>query len=314
MSKKTKNTLIKIVVSTGLFTYLYFTTDKEKFVSSLSSFDYKFIPVIILFLILNYVVSSFRWKTLILNENSKNVSVGYLTSLYFVGSFFNNFMPTSIGGDVYKIFKLGQKIENNADAFSATFMERFTGVIALVLISYCGLLMDLNTWLNLLPASITSNRGMVLFLEFMVFVGFWIALVVGFMSMKFLSSKISIVEKVYSSLIKYKNEKKVVLNAFLTSFIVQLLAIFTQYFIFVALGQQISLTAVLLVFPIITLLSFFIPSLNGLGVQDTLYRDVIPLVATVTAPIAAAASILYHLSRLSVSLIGGVLYALDKDK
>ena len=190
MSKKVKNTILKILVSAGLFAYLFFTTDKEKFVSALSSFNYNYIPLIILLLILNYVVSSFRWKTLILNENSEKVSVKYLTSLYFVGSFFNNFMPTSIGGDVYKVFKLGQKIEDNADAFTATFMERFTGVIALVLISYCGLLMDFNTWVNLLPLSITSNRGLVLFLEFLVFIGFWIGLVAGFVSMKFLAKKI----------------------------------------------------------------------------------------------------------------------------
>jgi hypothetical protein len=49
-------------------------------------------------------------------------------------------MPTSIGGDVFKVYTLGKKLNNVSDAFSATFMERFTGLISLVFIAIFGLI------------------------------------------------------------------------------------------------------------------------------------------------------------------------------
>ena len=110
---------------------------------------------------------------------------------------------------------------------------------------------------------------------------------------------------------QYKGKNKVLLIAFLTSFIVQFLAIFTQYFIFLALGVRLPLFYSLFVFPVITLASFFIPSLNGVGVQDALYVQLFQVVYIIPE-LALSASILYHLFRLGVSLIGGVLYAAGK--
>jgi len=62
---------------------------------------------------------------LLIHEKSNEVSRLYLFKLYFVGAFFNNFMPTSIGGDVYKVYKLGKKIDSPVVGFSSVFTERF---------------------------------------------------------------------------------------------------------------------------------------------------------------------------------------------
>jgi hypothetical protein len=261
-----------------------------------------FLPVIFLFLTGNYIVSSIRWKNLLIYHNTEHITVKYLTYLYFIGSFFNNFMPTSIGGDVYKVYKLGKKIGDTTNAFSATFMERFTGVIALVLISSGALIYLLKGW------------GVLLF------IGFWIGLVVGLYVLKFLSKKFKAIDKIYSSLIKYKDRRDVILFAFVTSIIVQLLSIFTQYLIFTALGHPLPLFYSLFIFPIIILASFFIPSLNGVGVQDGLYAlffgemTYIALFGGVGVgtEVAVSASIIFHLSRLFVSLFGGLLYATGK--
>ena len=289
-----KKLLLKIVISASLLVFIFANLDTESFVLNFSKLDLRFVPLILLFLILNYVVSAFRWKALLIHGTSKHVSVKYLIYLYFTGAFFNNFMPTSIGGDVYKVFKLGKKIHSSVDAFSATFMERFTGVIALVLIS----LISLVKLLGLLGA--------------LLIVGFIVGIVVGYFTLSFLSSKSEKLKKIYDSLNAYRGQYRVLFWAFLTSFIVQLLAIFTQYFIFSALGVQIDLAFALAVFPVITLAGFFIPSLNGVGVQDALYMRMFATVG-VAEPLSLSASVIYHLFRLGVSLIGGVFYALGKD-
>jgi uncharacterized membrane protein YbhN (UPF0104 family) len=297
--KKYKKTIIKISVSIALFVLIFSRLDIEQLLESFGQMNWVYLPIIFSFLILNYIFSSIRWKRLLIYPNSEKAGVWYLTSLYFIGSFFNNFMPTSIGGDVYKVYKLGKKLDSTANAFSATFMERFTGVIALMIISAFAMVYVLKLW------------------GFLLFVGFWIGLAFGFYALSFLSKKSEKIRKIYSSLIEYKGKNDVLIFALVTSFIVQLLAIFTQYLIFLALGYELPLFYSLFMFPIIILASFIIPSLNGIGVQDALYimffgeMTYIGLFggAGTGAAVAVTASIVYHLSRLLVSLIGGVLYA-----
>ena len=311
--KKYGNLIVKILVSGLLFYLIFSRIDKTVLLENIKLLDMKFVPLIVGLLIANYVVSSFRWKSLLIHKKSEGVSVKYLTSLYFIGSFFNNFMPTSMGGDVYKVYALGKKIKSTADAFAATFMERFTGVVVLVLISYFGLLKTLDFWLLQLPKNVTDNTFLLFSFKFFLFFGFWILSILGMLSLKFFSTKVTILKKLHDSFLVYRGEYKILFWAIFTSFIVQLIAIFTQYFIFSALGVPLTIGPALFVFPLITLAGFFIPSLNGLGVQDTLYMQFFSLVG-VSAELALSASVLYHLFRLGVSLIGGVLYALGKDK
>jgi glycosyltransferase 2 family protein len=227
-------TLLKITISTLLIGIILSTTDKQALLSHIKLLNWGYAPIIVLFIILNYVVGAFRWKKLLIYKNTHGVTVRYLTSLYFIGAFFNNFMPTSVGGDVFKVFRLAKKIGNSAHAFSATFMERFTGVIALVLISYYGLIKTLAFWVSQIPPVIAEKIWLLALFKFLLFVGFWIAAFLGFMSLRLLSNKVSLLDKIYRALISYKDSKNVLLYAFVTSFVIQFLAIFTQYFVFCA--------------------------------------------------------------------------------
>lgn len=311
--KKFVNTLLKILVSVTLFGIILWKIDKQSLLENIKLLDFQYAPLIILLLILNYVFGAVRWKKLLIYENTHHITVRYLAKLYFMGAFFNNFMPTSVGGDVFKVFKLGKKIENNANAFSATFMERFTGIIALVLVSYFGLIKTLDFWISQLPPAFLDNALLTTFFKVFLFLGFWIAVFAGFLALKLFAKRISFLEKVYRSLVAYKDSTRVLLFAFVTSFAIQFFAIFTQYFVYKAVGVSIPIDYALFIFPVITLAGFFIPSLNGIGVQDFLYMELFKIIG-IPPTISLSASIIYHLFRLGVSLIGGVFYAVEKEE
>lgn len=293
--KKNLSLILKLSVSGILLAIILARIDKASLVENIKLLDLKYAPLIALLLILNYVVGAFRWRSLLVHKNSHKADLGYLVNLYFIGSFFNNFMPTTVGGDVYKVYKLGKRIKNTVNSFSATFMERFTGVIALVLISVFSLVKLLGLW------------GVLMLL------GFMLCIIMGYLVLGLLATKFERLRKIYDSITLYKDHKKVIVWAFLTSFLIQFFAIFTQYFIFKAIGVDLPLVYSLFVFPIITLASFFTPSLNGVGVQDALYMRFF-LSVGVAEPVSLSASLIYHMFRLGVSLIGGVLYALGKDE
>lgn len=293
--KKNKKLILKITVSIILFTIILLKADKDSIFHNFELLNPVYIPIIVLFLSLNYFFSSVRWKYLLIFKNTQHVTVWYLTALYFIGSFFNNFMPTSIGGDVFKIYRLGKKIDSIPNAFSATFMERFSGVVILILISIIGLYKYIGLMTVLL---------LVLFV-----IGFFI----GLWLLKFAGQRFKKIQPIYESIYQYKNERKVVIFSLATSLLVQLLTIFTQYFVFMSIGVHLPVFYSLIFFPMIILASFFIPSLNGIGVQDYLYISIFGAIG-IQNEVALSASILFHLFRLSVSLIGGVLYAVGKDE
>lgn len=296
MAKISKKTVLKIAISITLLAVILVKVNRQQLIQNISKMNPWYIPIVVGLIVLNYFVSSIRWKKLLIHSNTSHIGVKYLTSLYFIGSFFNNFMPTSVGGDVYKVVKLGKKLGNNTNAFTATFMERFTGVVALLFISSGALIKLLGIW------------GVLIFLSVLV------GIPVGYIALGLVTKKIKKLQKIYDSISVYKKSPKVLLAAFLTSFIVQLCAIFAQYLIFISVGANFPPFYALFIFPVIILASFFIPSLNGIGVQDALYIQLIAQPTPgLTADLALSASILYHLARLGVSLVGGVLYALNKD-
>ncbi len=311
MSKESKpiiKFLIKILISSVLIYLLFLKIDVKGLINNIELLNWVYAPVIITLIVLNYIISSIRWKYLLIHKNNEKVSLTYLVSLYFTGSFFNNFMPTSIGGDVYKIYKLGKKIGSNSDAFTATFMERFTGLISLVFISMVGFIGVIIRY----NSSVGNDVYKIVVVSFIFLLVFVFSMFVFLKVLNVFRFKFKKILQIYDSLLFYKDRWDVLGVAFISSFIVQFLAIFSQYFIFVALGESLDIYRTMFIFPVITLATFFIPSLNGIGVQDFLYKFSNTFLF-ISEPVAVAGSILYHLFRLFVSLIGGILYAFNKD-
>lgn len=289
-----KKFLLKLLISIVLIVVIYFKVDKNSLFYSISKLNLYFLPLIFFLLIANYIVSSIRWKKLLsIYGEYKEVSLFLLVKLYFIGAFFNNFLPTSIGGDVYKAMKLGGYIKERSKAFASTFMERFSGVVILVIFALYGIL---------------STFGMY---GVLLLVGFCVVSVCFYFALEIIGKKFSKLKKFTDALFEYRNKKSVVAYALITSVFVQIFSILTQYLIFIALGAQISLGYSFFAFPVIILASFFIPSQNSIGVQDILYASFFSSVG-VPLEIAVSASIVYHLVRLLTSLIGGVFYAFSK--
>jgi len=292
---------LKIIISFVLVAYLVLTFDFSKsWQVILSSNSYYFL-LSFLFIVFNYVFSALRWKYLVLTD--QKISFWYFLKLYFIGSFFNNFLPTSIGGDAYKILKLGEKLNSKTDAFTATFLERFLGMVALLVFSILGIFsysnVDLTTFVL---GFILLILGFVIFLLFYPKFKF---------EHRFFNKIFSILDKIHNSFSRYRRTPQLILISLFSSFIVQFFSIMSQFVLFLAVGFNLPLDYSFFAFPVIFLSGYAIPSVNGIGSQDFLYEKFFSSLGIMTETILAA-SVLYHLSRFLVSLIGGFFYIIDK--
>lgn len=309
--KKYLKISLKFIVSSVLLGYIFYTEDLSKVSETFSSVNLNYIYLSLFFLILNYVFSSLRWYYLLLDERPP---LSYMIKLYFVGSFFNNFLPTSIGGDAYKIYKLGEKISSKTNAFTATFLERFLGMFVLVIISLYGFLsfskIDILSYLFVFLIGISS------FFIFMIFYPRF-----SYRPQKLLKL-FDVLDKVHSSFLRYKKHKEIIFYSLLSSLIVQTASVLTQYFIFKSFGIDIPLDYTFFAFPLIFLSGYAIPSINSLGSQEVLYKTFFVVLISsffisfpsgISSNIVISASFMYHLVRLFASLIGAYFYINDKE-
>ncbi len=78
---------------------------------------------------LSLIVRAYRWH-LVLHGVGSSIRFGRLVELYLVGSFFNAFLPSGLGGDVVRAAEAAQNVDSGVAA-GTVFLDRLTGLMAL---------------------------------------------------------------------------------------------------------------------------------------------------------------------------------------
>ena len=131
--------ILKYGLSIGLLAWLIFQTDLSNVMGLITKADHQFILLAFVVYLFSIVVIAYRWQVL-LRAHQIPLSLGRTTTLYFIGHFFNNFLPTSIGGDAIRAYSAGVDIGKQANAFASVFIERFVGLFAIVTLALTGFL------------------------------------------------------------------------------------------------------------------------------------------------------------------------------
>ena len=123
-----KNTL-KVLVSLGLITWLVSRINYEEFIGIIRQGDPKYFALAIGALVIGFFFQSYRLHILI---RSLTYGLGHSMKIFFIGFFFNNLLPSSIGGDAVRMYYLRHSGNSNWETpFSMLFFHRLVGFIVL---------------------------------------------------------------------------------------------------------------------------------------------------------------------------------------
>ena len=135
------NLLLKVGVTIICFWYISkkidFTAAKDAFLKA----NWLWLALAVILLILSKLFSAFR-----LNIYFRNIYIRLAEwkniKLYWLGMFYNLFLPGSISGDAYKVVLLKKKYDSSYKKTSAAvLLDRFSGLLALSLImSFYGII------------------------------------------------------------------------------------------------------------------------------------------------------------------------------
>lgn len=125
--------LVRVVVGAGVFAILLVRTDLDALVDELSQARAGYVVGGVALFFSGIGVSALRWREYLI---ALEIRMQYATlyRLYFVGTFFNAFLPTGIGGDAYKAVRIGRVHGRFTPAFASVFLDRFAGVVGLAVI------------------------------------------------------------------------------------------------------------------------------------------------------------------------------------
>ncbi len=247
----------------------------------------------------------------ILAVQSVHISIPQALLFTFIGYFFNNFMPSAVGGDAVKAYYISKKTNKTLESVTSILLDRLIGLFSLVIIAAVALIFlghiidNKNVTIGIYAVMLLSALTFILLLNKNFARKFHFILV----PFKFfnLDSKI---KRLYDTMHGYMNHKGGMFQAFALSFIAQVMTVSTIYLLGLSISANMSFLMLFLIMPIIFAASMF-PSLNGLGVREAGF--VYFLKGMAGPDKAFAISLLWLATALLGSFIGGIIYALRRQ-
>ena len=127
--------VVKLCVIIGLGGFLFEYADWSMIGGMLSKIQPGVIVAAYILMLLSAVISTYRWQIL-LKLHYVDFSFSELHRYTLIAIFCNNFFPTSIGGDGYRIYKTYDNSRSTSSSVIAVVMGRLLGIVALLGLGY----------------------------------------------------------------------------------------------------------------------------------------------------------------------------------
>jgi len=298
--------LLKIGVSLGLLVLLVWKIGWRETWETLRQADARYLLAAWGLYLFSMVLRAYRWQVL-LGIQKMEAPLSRLTSLYFIGTFFNSVLPTGFGGDVVRMYELSKQSDQSTESVSTVLVDRLCGFVVLFVMASLALPFSYR----LIPPLISA---VIVGITVLTLLGVWMALSDGvwrWLSTVPLVKRLICMPKVQQfrfSLAAYRT--RAISGALLASLAFNVLLMVFNYLIALALGIRISPWYFVIFVPIISFLLTLPVSLSGIGVREGGYVLLFGQ-AGVPSSLAFALSLCVYASAVATGLIGGLLYALQ---
>jgi uncharacterized protein (TIRG00374 family) len=305
---------LKVGVTIVLYLIVFYRIQFDGLIERLSSARLRFFVVAVAAYAAGQALSAYKWQIL---TRPVGLALAYprAIAMYFIGMFFNIFLPTIVGGDAVKAVLLARHTGAPARSTMTVFMERNTGLLALLTIATAA------AWF----APPVQLAGLPLFAVTALLFAAFIAANAALLSERlYRAVDFAIVRtplarfraramSLYDALIPYTRALGTVTAAVLISFVFQAVVILVVFLNTRALDHPFPLSAIAVFVPLISLAGMLPISVNGLGVREALY---LLLFGQLGAPpeVAVLLALLYFAVTLTASLPGGLLYMLQRER
>jgi uncharacterized protein (TIRG00374 family) len=262
----------KVGVSLALLGYLLSTTDLSTLYGRFRRGDTMLLALAVVLYTLTLAIATWRWRML-LHAQGYLASMGELGASYLVATFFNNFLPSNIGGDVIRVRDSSAMTGSTTTSLAIVAIDRILGLGALYLLA-------LGAWIAGPPAlrglaaatPVLAVMGLVFLALAYVFFRPGTARRVmaasGLNRWRWAREKFEVVQEAVHV---YRREVRAVWGAFAASVALQSLIVLFFYDVAQSLRIPLPLSAAFLIVPLCTLVQTVPISFNGWGIRESVF-------------------------------------------
>jgi uncharacterized membrane protein YbhN (UPF0104 family) len=300
----------KVIVSLGLIVFLLMKISPGRLVTVMEATRPGYLVLAFSIFFASGLLGSFQWH-LLLRAGGIALPFSKSFQLYFVGLFFNNFLPANVGGDIVKIYDVSRFGNDPHQVLAITLLDRVIGITGLCLLAAVASLLLIGR------GGIDNLR-----IYLIVFAG-CIAPIVALTVNRRLSGVVKGLFRgitwwglggrfgiIFEHLGGFRRLRILLLKLTLLAIVVQLLRVGTHIAVGKALGIAMSPETALYFFvfiPLLGLLMILPISINGLGVREG--TSVLLFVQIgLLAEQAFLMEFITYVVMVGVSLVGGAIF------
>lgn len=288
--------LIRIGISAGLLIWLFSRFDLKGVLVYFEELEISIWVIASLMSLVAQVLSSIRWWIL---SNTFSFPGRWPTYLgfYFVGMFFNLFLPTGIGGDLFKVHFLSREEGRRFFAAFTVVGDRLFGLITMLLMGAAAV----KIWPDLIPQPFSDF----LYISALIILAALLGLPIFQRAIKGILPGVS--RHLAGLLILWKRPRRL-LSVLGLSFCLQALGIGAVALLGTGIGIKLPLPFYFVSLPLVILITLIPISFNGIGFREGAFIYFFGLKGVGAEP-ALGLGLLFFSVQIAMSLIGGVAYA-----
>jgi hypothetical protein len=284
--------------------------DLDRFADILSSTKFSFLFLALFLDMLERPLLAYKWNVL-LAAKKMNLAFGKAVKIYFVSTFVGTFLPSSIGGDIFRAYSLHKNGINSSEAISSIFVDRIISLLSSLLIAFASVIL----YSKVMHDNNLLQSVLLVIAVFSVF----LFVIMNKPIMQFFINKLQVfklqriqkkIEQLYSAFIGYNAHKPVLFYVFILSFLFQLVRVLVTYAGSLALNQNIDIVYFFIFVPIIILATVLPISVAGVGVREGAFVYFFSQVGMSASEAFTLALLLYAVTMIAV-LPGGIIYAVE---
>jgi uncharacterized protein (TIRG00374 family) len=306
--KKSWNVFLRFVISFGLMAAIlyYYRGQLPTVFQYLKGAKPVYFASAVAMFFVGLVAVAFRLRLVVQVHGTKlSVPVAYYVNL--IALFFNNVLPSSLGGEMVKAYYLYKNSEGSVSVFSAVVVDRLFGLVTMLLISISTIFfLDTAQGSHKIMGSIVMLAAGTVTLAFLIFnkkiVDGLCQLHIPLLPAVFLEK----IREIYRAMYKYREHKGIIGNCFAFTVMGQTAYIIANFLLAKSLAMDIPIGFFFFFVPILLIMGVA-PSVNGIGVREATF--LFYLTEFTTPEKALALSLLTTFFMILVGIIAGIIYA-----
>ena len=302
-------TLVKLLVSVGLLAFVLRGVDTGAIWGYLRGAHLGWLALALAVYAAMVLVSVWRWQ-LLLRAQEVDVPTRMLAHSFWVALFFNNFLPSNIGGDVIRIADTAPHAGSKTLATTVILVDRILGLFALFLVA------TLGAWgAARLGVTVPGAGWLALITAAALVVGGPIYLVPGLLGRLLTPLRalghpwiLERAERFEDAFVRFRARPHSMAAAFGGALVVQLTLV--VFYALTARSLSIPLPLVLagVLIPLSLVIQMAPVSINGFGVREAIFTTFFLRFGVGDGAAAVALSLLGTGLIMAVSLVGGLLF------